>query len=100
MFAHPNPDRLTGAVERLAAGEATTDDRAEFVAVAAGHRPGSLEVDHARYEEAYAAVQDADSWAGRAIAVWERRATDDDPDPADARIVEGDRGAPLTPGWD
>lgn len=100
VFVHPNPDRLTGAVERLASGTATTDDRAEFVAVAAGHRPGSLEVDRAHYEEAYAAVQEADSWAGRAIAAWERRATADAPDPADARAVEEDRGAPPTPGWD
>jgi hypothetical protein len=100
VFVHPDPDRLSGVVERLASGAATTDDRAEFVAVAAGHRPGSLDVDRAHYDEAFAAVRAADSWAGRAIAAWERRATRDDPDPTDAQAVEVDRGAPPTPGWD
>lgn len=100
VFVHPAPHRLDGVVERLAEGRATPEDRAEFVAVAAGHHPGSLDVDRAHYEEAYAAVLDAGSWGGRAIAAWERRADGEDPNPSDARAVEEDRGAPPTPGWD
>lgn len=100
VFAHPDPDRLTGCVERLAAGRETDADRAELVAVAAAHRPGSTEVDEVRYEQARTSILDADSWAGRAIAKWEQRAERTAPDPSTADDVEDSRGAPPTPGWD
>ncbi|WP_255151707.1 YkgJ family cysteine cluster protein [Halorarius halobius] len=100
VFGHPDAGRLAGVVERVAAARPTDTDRAELVAVAAAHRPGSLEVDRDRYESARAAVLDADSWAGRALDEWERRANRTEPAPSAARAVEDDRGAPPTPGWD
>lgn len=111
VFVHPAPDRLTGRVGRLAAGEPTPADRAEFVAVAAGSRPGSSSVDRERYEQARERALAADSWVGRAVDDWTERAaraeatdgtddTDVDPDPSIASAVEEDRGAPSTPGWE
>ncbi|MFB6161058.1 MAG: YkgJ family cysteine cluster protein, partial [Haloferacaceae archaeon] len=48
VFAHPDPDRIAGAVARLRAGEPTAADRATFVGAAVGSRPGSLTVDERR----------------------------------------------------
>ncbi|MDS0260032.1 YkgJ family cysteine cluster protein [Haloarcula sp. S1CR25-12] len=102
VFAHPEPDRVAGRVERFRDGELTPADRAEFVAVAAASSPGTLAVNGDRYEQVLETVLEADSWAGRAIETWERavegigeRATDA-PEPSD---VEDADGAPPTPGW-
>jgi hypothetical protein len=99
VFAHPDRSRVEGRVARLARGEATREDRAEFVAVAAPSSPGRLEVDAERYERTQEAVLAADSWVGRAIEEWTARAGEEPPDPALGRAVEGERGAPSTPGW-
>ncbi|MGQ4556370.1 YkgJ family cysteine cluster protein [Halobellus sp. GM3] len=103
VFAYPDPEELTGIVERLRRGELTETDRAAFVGVAAGSKPGSLSVDEERAATATADVLDADSWAGRAIRQWADAAGDvgsaaDDHPSGDA--VEASRGAPQTPGWD
>jgi Fe-S-cluster containining protein len=98
VFAHPDPDRLEGRVDRVVAGETTPADRAEFVAVAAASRPGGLEVDGDRYETARKRVLEADSWVGRAIEAWTERAGGD-ADPALGALEER-RGALATPGWD
>jgi len=45
-------------------------------------------------------VLDTESWVGAAIREWERRADGGAPDPELGASVEGDRGAPGTPGWD
>lgn len=100
VFAHPDADRLAGRVDRIAAGEPTVEDRAEFVGVAAASRPGSLDVDADRYETARETVVETDSWVGRAIAEWKRRAEADAPDPELAGDIEERRGAPETAGWD
>jgi Fe-S-cluster containining protein len=110
VFAHPDPDRIADAVERLAAGEPTDADRAEFVAVAAATAPGTGAVSEERYERAMERIREARSWLDDAIAEWSERAgpreevADGDvettPDPAVARDVEDARGAPGTPGWD
>lgn len=100
VFAHPDTDRLTGRVDRIAAGDPTDGDRAEFLAVAAASHPGSLAVEDDRYEMARETVLVADSWVGRAIAGWKRRAETDAPDPELGRSVEDPHGAPETPGWD
>jgi Fe-S-cluster containining protein len=100
VFAHPDADRLSSRVDRIAAGNPTVEDRAEFLAVAAASRPGSLDIDTDRYETAREAVLDADSWVGRAITEWNRRADTDDPDPALGQDVEERLDAPETPGWD
>ncbi|MEF8809019.1 YkgJ family cysteine cluster protein [Natronomonas sp.] len=101
VFAHPDPEALSGRIERIAAGDPTDADRAEFVAVAAASRPGTLAIDEGRYEDAYERVLAADSWAGRAREEWTRRAeADEAADPTLGEAVEDDRGAPTTPGWD
>ena len=109
VFAHPDPDRIADAVERLAAGDPTGADRAEFVAVAAASAPGTAAVSDERYERALERIREARSWLDDAIAEWTERAdtrrdADGDeettPDPAVARDVEDARGAPGTPGWE
>ena len=102
VFAHPDPDRLTGVVERLLGDDTTPEDRAEFVAVAAASSPAMLAVSDPVYEETREQVLDADSWAGRAIERWNEQADDvgsPAPSPAVATAIEDDEGAPGTPGW-
>ena len=99
VFAHPDPGRLTGRVDRVARGAPMPADRAEFVAVAAASRPGTLEVDGDRYASARRAALSADSWVGAAVETWERLAGEAPADPALADDVEDARGAPGTPGW-
>ena len=108
VFAYPDPDDLDGTVERLRDGAATAADRARFVGAAVGSRPGSFAVDPDRMAEARRRAREADSWAGRAIREWTRRADDDGAavtrdDAARERLVrrlEDDAGAPETPGWE
>ncbi len=103
LFVHPDPDRLTGAVERFAAGRPTPADRAEFVAVAAAASPGTTTVDPDAYERARERALAADSWVGRSIRGWRRLADAEGspaPDPRLAVHVEDDAGAPGTPGWE
>jgi hypothetical protein len=99
LFVHPDPGRLDGPVDRLARGIGTREDRAEFVACAAASTPGSTAVDPGHYERALRGVLAADSWAGRAVEEWRRRAADR-PDPGLEAVVERADGAPATPGWD
>lgn len=106
LFCHPDPDRLEGSVGRLAAGEATREDRARCLAVAAASSPGTLAISEPHRERARkrALADDEDAWAGPAIREWHRRAADDGegttPSPAIAASIEEARGAPETPGWD
>ncbi|MBX0322719.1 YkgJ family cysteine cluster protein [Halomicroarcula sp. F13] len=102
VFAHPEPDRVSGAVERFRDDALTAADRAEFVAVATASSPGTLVVNDERYEQTLETVLAADSWAGRAIDRWAEAADglgERAPDPGVARDVEDDDGAPPTPGW-
>lgn len=103
VFAHPDPERLGGVVERAAANDLTAADRAEFVGVAAGSSPGTVAVSEERAAEARERALAADSWVGRAAADWEARSGEAGADAADAvgdaRAVEEARGAPETPGW-
>jgi hypothetical protein len=103
VFAYPKPAELDGVVDRMERGALTDADRAAFVGVAVGSRPGSLSVDEERAAAATAAARDADSWAGRAIEAWEAVAADAGAraaDPPSGEDVETARGAPETPGWD
>ncbi|WP_049928620.1 YkgJ family cysteine cluster protein [Halopiger goleimassiliensis] len=118
LFCHPDPDRLEGTIERLAAGEPTREDRATCVAVAAASSPGTLAVsEHHREwarerllgaqdetdEEATGEESADDAWVGPAIREWQRRyarADDEVPSAAVAVDVEEARGAPETPGWE
>ncbi|WP_323677741.1 YkgJ family cysteine cluster protein [Halorubellus sp. PRR65] len=101
VFAHPDPGALDGRVARLAAGEATAADRAEFVATAAAASPGRIERNDDAYERYRDRALDAGSWVGAAIDDWETRAASGEPsDPGLAERVEDARGAPETPGWD
>lgn len=104
LFVHPDPGRLDGTVARLAAGESTPADRAAFVGVAAASSPGCTVVDDDTAAAVRERVLDADSWVGRSIAAWERRAGEIGTRARDAdglgSDIEGERGAPETPGWD
>lgn len=101
LFCHPEPERLSGVVDRLADGDATAADRAEFVAVAAASSPGTTAISGTHYERAREQALAASSWAGEAIADWEElNAREATPEPTLADRVERDRGAPVTPGWD
>ncbi|WP_436346502.1 YkgJ family cysteine cluster protein [Natronorubrum sp. FCH18a] len=130
LFAHPRPEALEGVVDRTAAGELTSEDRAECLAVAAASSPGTLVTSDYHYEwgkeralEAAGVSSDSaderdderrgsadgstatrsESWVGPAIREWyqRRRAAEETvPSPAVATDVEEGRGAPETPGWD
>lgn len=104
VFVHPDPDRIADAIRRLADGDPSEEDRAEFLAVAAASSPGTTAVDRDRYERAKAELREGESWVDGAIAAWFDRDSsgdqDSDADPALAREVEDERGAPGTPGWD
>jgi hypothetical protein len=106
LFVHPDPDRLTGVVGRAADGSLTPADRAEFVGVAVGSRPGSTEVDRDRAERARTRTLEADSWGGRVADGWTERSGSSAPgDPAagafdGAAAYERTRGAPGVDGWD
>ncbi|MFB6250590.1 MAG: YkgJ family cysteine cluster protein [Halobellus sp.] len=103
VFAYPQPEELSGIVARLSNDGLTATDRAAFVGVAAGSRPGSLAVDEDRAAAATADVLDADSWVGRAIEAWADAASEVGArasDPPSGDDVEVARGAPETPGWD
>ncbi|NHN46102.1 YkgJ family cysteine cluster protein [Halostella sp. JP-L12] len=102
VFVHPDPDRLDGAVDRMREGDLTAEDRAEFAAVAAASTPGTTSVNDDAYERAYEAALGADSWVGRAVDDWRARAGDPGERAPDAPLgdrIEGERGAPDTPGW-
>jgi phytoene synthase len=110
------PDEQRAELERLrraALGEERTDDPVldAFATVCAERGIDEADVhafvdamasdiDTDRYETAREAVLDADSWVGRAITEWNRRADTDDPDPALGQDVEERLDAPETPGWD
>ena len=103
VFVHPDPDRLEGRIERIARGEPTREDRAEFVAVAAASSPVATGISEPRYERAREQALEADSWVSAAIDEWTERSDENGtpaPDPAVANAVEDDRGAPGTPGWE
>ncbi|WIV66695.1 YkgJ family cysteine cluster protein [Natrialbaceae archaeon AArc-T1-2] len=101
VFVHPRPDDLEGVVSRIARGDLTDADRAEFVAVAAASSPGTLAISEHHYEQARERVLETDSWAGRAVREWQRRdAAGEEPEADLAVRLEDARGAPGTPGWD
>lgn len=100
VFAHPDPARLDGVVDRLVAGDPLPKDRAEFVGCAMGSTPGSLAVDEDRAADVREQVLDASSWVGRAVTVWTRTARVTGEAAADPPLgVEEDAGAPPTAGW-
>ncbi|KAB1197623.1 MULTISPECIES: YkgJ family cysteine cluster protein [Haloferax] len=103
LFVHPDPTRLDGVVDRLRTRSLTLADRAEFVGVAVGSRPGSTEVDDERARNARTRTLETASWAGELVDEWSEALTtlgaaaNGAPHPDD---VEVSRGAPETPGWD
>ncbi|MFC6827028.1 YkgJ family cysteine cluster protein [Halopelagius fulvigenes] len=101
VFAHPDPSRLGGAVERMRRGDLTAEDRAEFVGVAAGSRPGSVEVNEERAERTRAEVLETESWVSDAVEEWTDAAGELGSEATDAPVgAEEAFGAPETPGWD
>jgi Fe-S-cluster containining protein len=103
LFAHPEPDRLAGRVERLVADDLTDADRAEFVAVAAASAPGTGAISDDWYDRYHDRARDADTWVGRAIEQWTALSEGvgtPAPSPDRAREIEDADGAPPTPGWD
>jgi Fe-S-cluster containining protein len=102
VFVHPEPGRLDGVVGRMRRDALTDGDRAEFVGVAVGSRPGSTEVDDARATAARERVLEADSWIGRAAEAWTDAAGAVGTAAGGAAggdAVEVAQGAPETPGW-
>ncbi|MFT4932851.1 MAG: hypothetical protein ACI91T_002752 [Natronomonas sp.] len=103
VFVHPEPETLSGTIDRVAERMLTREDRAEFVATAAAAAPGTTGRNEARYEAARERILEADSWAGRAIQDWielANQAGTPAPSPEKAIDLEEDRGAPGTPGWE
>lgn len=98
VFVHPNPDELSGTIDRLRRGEESDEDRAEFVAWARASAPGTTTHNRDVYEQTKGRVRETTSWVGEATAEWECRAGET-PDPAAAVEVEEKRGAPGTLGW-
>lgn len=99
VFVHPEPDELSGVIERVVEGTLTADDRATFVAAAAAGSPGTTETNEEFYTEAYEQARIADSWVGRASEKWQSLAERDAGDPGLAGPIEEGLGAPETPGW-
>jgi Fe-S-cluster containining protein len=100
VFAHPDPTRLAGAVDRLVAGELRPADRAEFVACAVASSPGSLAVDGDRTAAARSTLLDTSSWISRAIDGWTDAAgAIGDRAPEPTPDVETGSVVPGTPGW-
>jgi len=104
VFAHPDPGRIAAAVGRIADGDPTRADRAEFIAVAAASSPGTVAVSDPIYEETLDRAREADSWVGRAIEAWTDRAVEAgdraDDDAVPDRDVAVAFGGPDTPGWE
>ncbi|SFL29154.1 hypothetical protein SAMN04487950_3291 [Halogranum rubrum] len=100
LFVYPDPDDLTGVVDRLVRRDLTPADRAQFVGAAVGSSPGTTTVDEMRAEEARETALAADSWAGQAIEAWEEVAgavgSTVDGDAVSGATVEVARGAPKT----
>ncbi|WP_224448189.1 YkgJ family cysteine cluster protein [Haloprofundus salilacus] len=102
LFVYPDPEELAGVVERLAAGEATTADRALFVGAAAGSRPGTAAVDEQKAETARERAMDAESWAGELVDAWTDRAGrrgSGAGDVSERSAFEERRGAPPVAEW-
>ncbi|WP_435359918.1 YkgJ family cysteine cluster protein [Haloarchaeobius sp. DFWS5] len=103
VFVHPEPDALSGVVERAVTRGLTRADCTELVATAAASAPGTTERSESHYERYRELILDAESWAGAVIDDWESQAGElgsHAPDSVCAESVEEDRGAPETPGWD
>lgn len=99
VFRHPSPDRLSGVLERVVAGETTQADRAEFVAAALAGSPGTTAANMDAFRETYERAESCSSWVSDAIDAWQERAAED-ADPSLGETVETARGAPDTPGWE
>lgn len=103
LFVHPAPDRLSGLVERVAAGDLRPVDRAECLAVAAASSPGATTIEQECYEQYREQPLGGELWVDGMLRDWEDRASalgHPALDPGIATAVEDDRGAPGTPGWD
>jgi Fe-S-cluster containining protein len=99
VFAHPDPDELDGVVDRLRRGETTPADRATFVGVAVGSRPGTLDVDRDRAKTWRDRALSARSWVGRAFDAWERVAAGVGAAAGDVEVDETALGAPDVSPW-
>lgn len=100
VFTHPDPDRLSGLIERIREDRLAAEDRAEFVAAAVSASPGTTRHNEEAFDRAFERTCAASSWVGEAIEDWGSRAGSVDPDPSMGERVEEGRGAPSTPGWD
>lgn len=101
VFAHPDPEDLTGVIDRLVTDRATREDRAQCIGVAAGSRHGTIEIDEKRSHQARQKVVETDSWVATAEDKWSSRAD------SIGNTVAGDwtdcdetAGGPETPGWE
>lgn len=103
VFCYPDPDELSGAVERIADGDPTVEGRARFVGVAVASAPGSPRVNENRRKEATERARTQQSWLSTAVEDWEESAGElgmSAHDAPDSEQIEEQRGASTTPGWD
>ncbi len=101
LFVHPEPERLDGVVNRLAAGELRPDERADWLAVAAASSPGTASINEDRYETYRRRALVGDSWVDDVIDDWTERADlSTVPDIEQIRTIEERHGAPSTQGWE
>lgn len=100
VFVYPDPDALSGVIERVAADSLAAEDRARFVAAAAASSPGTTTIERNRFESIVDRLRGEESWIEPAIREWQTRAGEEPPDPGRAGVIEDERGAPGTPGWD
>lgn len=100
VFVFPEPESLSGVVDRFLDGELERADRARFIAAAAASSPGTTAIVQSAYEAVRSRVVSQSGWVQQAINAWESRADGEPPDPSLGEEIERARGAPPTPGWD
>lgn len=96
VFVHPEPDDLSGSIDRLRRDQLTRDDRIEFAAIALAQSPGMPQIDRTKYATARERLESAISWVTESR---ERLVQESNPTPAAVSICESNRGAPKTDGW-
>lgn len=101
LFAHPDPEMLSGTVDRIASGTATPSDWRSFIAVAAGSSPGTLAINDPWRTTAREQLRQTESWVDQLLAYWSERAGAIGTPTDDVQLTPETRDPPPeVPGWD